>query len=46
MTDEKLRQIIDGQWEEGIHCVTLAIFNGSWSYAKFLSTNPDAKAKK
>ena len=46
MTDEKLRQILDGQWEEGIHCVTLAIFKGSWSYAKFLSTNPDAKAKK
>lgn len=46
MNNEKMKQVMAGQWEEGIHCVTLAIFRGSWSYAKFLATNPDAKTKK
>ena len=46
MNDELTRQKLEDQWEEGVHFVTLAIFNGSWSYAKFLSTNPDSKAKK
>lgn len=46
MDNERIRQRLDDQWEEGIHFVTLAIFYGSWSYSRFLATNPDAKAKK
>ena len=46
MTDERKKQMIEDQWEEGIHFVTLSIFHGSYSYAKFLATNPDDKAKK
>ena len=46
MNDDKMRQVLDGQWEEGIHFVTLAIFHGSCSYADFLSTNPEARSKK
>ncbi len=46
MNDEKLRQVREDQWEEGIHFVTLAIFHGSWPYSKFLSTNPTPEEKK
>ena len=46
MTDERTRQRIECQWQDGIHFVTLAIFHGSWSYERFLATNPDVKAKK
>ena len=46
MNDEKLRQVEKDQWKEGIHFVALAIFQGSWPYKKFLSTNPTPEGKK
>lgn len=46
MNDERTTQRREDQWEEGIHFVAAAIFIGSWSYGKFLSTNPNVKAKK
>lgn len=45
MNDEKLRQIREWQWEEGVSCVALTIFRGSWPYNKFLSTNPTPEEK-
>ena len=46
MNDEKMRQVWEWQWKEGLICIALAIFQGSWPYEKFLATHPDAKAKK
>lgn len=46
MNDDKMRQILEDQWEEGVHFIALAIINESMSYDKFLSLNPDAKEKK
>lgn len=46
MNDEKRRQVLAGQWEEGVHFIALSIFNGSMSYVKFLSLKPDTKEKK
>ena len=41
-----MRQVLEGQWEEGVLFIALAIINESMSYDKFLSLNPDAKEKK
>ena len=46
MNNEKMMQVLDSQWEDGIHFVAAAIFHGSYSYAKFLSKNPEEKSKK
>lgn len=46
MNDEKKRQVLEGQWEEGMNFVAATIFYGSYSYTKFIATNPDAKEKK
>lgn len=46
MLTEREKQIFAGQWEEGINMVTLAIWEGCWSYKRFLATNPTAKEKK
>lgn len=46
MTDERRKQMIEDQKDEGIHFVTLCIFHGSYSYAQFLETKPDAHDKK
>lgn len=46
MNDEKLRQVREWQWEEGVSMVAYSIFMGSWPYKKFLSTNPTPEEKK
>ena len=46
MNDEKLRQVREWQWEEGVSCVALSIFMGAWPYKKFLATNPTPEEKK
>ena len=46
MNDEKMRQVLDEQWEEGVHFVAAAIFHGSYSYEISLSTNPEERSKK
>ena len=46
MTDEKLKQVLAGQWEEGVAMIAGTVFRGHLSYRAFLETKPDAKAKK
>ena len=41
-----MRQVLEGQWEEGVLFIALAIINESMSYDKFLSLNTDTKEKK
>ena len=46
MLTEREKQIFDSQWEDGIHFVTRAIWDGGWTYTQFLATNPSPKSKK
>ena len=46
MNSEKLRQIQEGQWEEGLAMIASSIFRGYWKYQDFLDVKPDTKAKK
>ena len=46
MNDEKLRQVREWQWEEGVSMIAVTIFRGSWPYKKFLATNPTPEEKK
>ena len=46
MNNEKMRQVLDCQWEDGMNFVAATIFHGSYSYTKFIATRPDAKEKK
>ena len=46
MTDEKLKQVRELQWEEGLAMIACTIFHGNYPYGFFLATDPDAKEKK
>ena len=46
MNSEKLRQIQEGQWEEGLAMIAGSIFRGYCKYQDFLNDKPDTKAKK
>ena len=46
MTDEKLKQVRELQWEEGLAMIACTIFHGNCHYGAFLATDPDAKEKK
>ena len=46
MNDEKLRQVREWQWEEGLIMIACTIFSGDCTYSAFLATHPDAKEKK
>ena len=46
MNNEKMKQVLDWQWEEGVSMVACTIFHGNLPYQAFLDANPDAKAKK
>ena len=45
MLTEREKQIFAGQWDEGMYMVTRAIWDGGWSYKKFLATAQTPKEK-
>ena len=46
MNDEKLRQVREWQWEEGLAMIVCTIFAGNCTYDSFLATNPTPEEKK
>ena len=46
MNDEKMKQVLAGQWEEGLDMIALTIFCNNLSYRAFLETRPTSEEKK
>lgn len=46
MNNEKLRQVQEDQWEEGLAMIACTIFAGNCTYDAFLETHPNAQEKK
>lgn len=46
MSDEKMKQVLAGQWEEGLDMIALTIFCDNLSYHAFLETRPTSEEKK
>ena len=46
MNAEKLKQIREDQWADGLAMIALTVFHGNLPYRAFLDIKPDKKAKK